>query len=67
VSPTQSLPSAEAAAYAADQGEFWEYCHPLFANLGILAFNRGNLINIAKAIKGLDVKQFSACIDIHTY
>ena len=63
VSQTQSVPGAEAAACAGDQGKFWEYRHLLFANLGAIAFTRGNIIRLAERVEGLDVAQFSSCYD----
>lgn len=62
----QSLPSAEAAACAAEQDKFWEYRHLLYANQGRLPFTRNNLITLAKATK-LDIGAFSDCYDQGTH
>lgn len=58
----QSLPAAEALACAADQGSYWEYREVLFANQGVVGFNRPNLVQLAEQI-GLDTGEFAACYD----
>lgn len=63
---SQSLPAAEAAACAAEQDGFWEYRRLLFANQGISAFNRTNLVAFA-GVAGLDMDSFGACLDQHRY
>jgi protein-disulfide isomerase len=63
---SQSLPGAEAAACAAEQDGFWEYRHLLFANQGISAFNRTNLVAFA-GVAGLDLDSFAACLDGDRY
>jgi protein-disulfide isomerase len=63
---SQSLPGAEAAACAAEQDKFWEYRYLLFANQGISAFDRTNLIAFAGAA-GLDMDSFASCLDEDRY
>lgn len=61
-----SLPGAEAAVCAAEQERYWEYRHLLFANQGVLAFNRNNLIDIAREAE-LDLISFVNCFDQRRY
>lgn len=58
----QSLPGAEAAACAAEQGKYWEYRHLLFANLGVQPFVRNNLVAMA-GVAGVDTDLFGECLD----
>lgn len=62
----QSIPAAEAAACAAEQAKYWEYRHVLFANQGVVAFNRNNLIDFADQA-GLDGESFTNCIGLRRY
>jgi protein-disulfide isomerase len=62
----QSLPAAEAAACAAEQAKYWEYRHVLFANQGVVAFNRNNLIDFAGQA-GLESEPFTNCIAQRRY
>ena len=60
----ESLPAAEAANCAGEQGKYWEYHDALFAQkhgLGEKAY-----LAYAKDL-GLDVDKFSACLDEHRY
>ncbi len=58
----QSLPGAEAALCAAEQGYFWEYRQVAFLNQGRMAFNRDNFSLMADVV-GLDTAEFLACYD----
>ncbi|MBI4771053.1 MAG: DsbA family protein [Chloroflexi bacterium] len=58
---SNSVPGAEAAACAADQGRFWELRQLLFANQGGL-FTRQLLVQLA-AGAGLDQSAFAGCFD----
>lgn len=60
---SQSLPGAEAAECALQQGKFWEFRHLLFLNQGVIPFTRTNLVSFAQAA-GLDTTQFSSCYDL---
>jgi protein-disulfide isomerase len=62
----QSLPGAEAAFCALDQGKFWEYRHLLFLNQGIVPFTRDNLVTFAQTV-GMDQAAFSSCYDQGKY
>jgi len=62
----QSLPGAEAAFCALDQGKFWEYRHLLFLNQGIVPFTRDNLVTFAQTA-GMDPTDFSSCYDQGKY
>ncbi len=66
VDAASSLPGAEGATCALDQGEFWEYRDLLFENQGVRAFSRENLIQFAETA-GLDIAQFSNCFDRKEY
>ena len=63
---SQSLPGAEGAACASDQGKFWEYRQLLFENLGIRPFDRQNLVEFAESA-GLDRRLFANCFDQELY
>lgn len=58
----ESVPGAEAAACAAEQGKFWEFRHLLFANLGVQPFQRTNLVAMA-GVAGADPDEFGQCLD----
>lgn len=62
----QSLPGAEGAACALEQGYFWEYRDTLFNNQGVRRFNRENLIAFAEEL-GMDTGAFSECYDLGTH
>lgn len=62
----QSLPGAEAALCALEQGKFWEYRHLLFLNQGINPFTRDNLVAFAQTA-GLDQAAFTGCYDQGKY
>jgi protein-disulfide isomerase len=62
----QSRPAAEAAECALKQDKFWDYRHILFQNLGVVPFNRDNLVNFASQA-GLDTRTFSSCYDQKLY
>ena len=64
----QSIPGAEAAACALEQGQeqFWSYRHLLFINQGITPFTRDNLVDFAKTA-GLNSGNFSSCYDQGKY
>ena len=62
----QSLPGAEAAACAAEQGKYWEFRHLLFANLGTQPFVRNNLIAMA-GVAGANTDEFGQCLDQDRY
>ena len=61
----ESVQAAEAAACAADQGEFWRYHDTLYANQGDEgsdAFSDDRLKQMAAEI-GLDESTFNTCLD----
>lgn len=58
----QSIPAAEAAECALDQGLYWAYRHLLFENQGVVPFTRDNMVEFAEAA-GLDVSAFTTCYD----
>jgi protein-disulfide isomerase len=60
-----SLPAAEGAICALDQGLFWEYRDVVFNNQGVRAFNREALVDFAGEV-GLDQDTFSRCYDFGT-
>lgn len=62
----QSLPAAEGAACALDQGAFWEYRDVVFNNQGVRTFNRESLVAFAEEV-GLDVDAFTRCYDFGTH
>jgi protein-disulfide isomerase len=62
----QSLPGAEGAACAQDQGRYWEYRDALFNNQGVRQFTRENLVAIAEEL-GLDRQAFTNCYDFANY
>ena len=62
----ESMPIAEAAACARDQGDFWDFHHLAFANQSLLLSRRPSLSSVlrqlAEAIE-LDVDEFQNCLD----
>lgn len=61
----ESVRAAEAAACAADQGEFWRYHDTLYANQGDEnsgAFSDDRLKEMARQI-GLEEESFNTCLD----
>lgn len=61
-----SLPAAEAAYCAGEQGLFWEYRHQLFQMQGVQAFSRSNLVEWGAQV-GADRDAFRHCLDAATY
>lgn len=62
----ESLPIAEAAACAQDQGLFWDFHHLLFANQGRFSRQQPpsrDLLREWAGTSGLDVSDFDACLD----
>jgi protein-disulfide isomerase len=58
--------ASEAASCAMDQGKFWAYHDMLFNNQSGEnegGFSRDRLIEMARNVDGLDVDQFTSCID----
>jgi protein-disulfide isomerase len=58
--------ASEAAFCAQDQGQFWAYHDMLFYNQSGEndgAFARDRLIEMARSVEGIDVDQFTTCID----
>ncbi|HEX5166752.1 MAG TPA: DsbA family protein [Thermomicrobiales bacterium] len=63
---SESDNATEAALCAQDQGQFWAYHDLLFNNQSGEnegAFSRDRLIEMARNVNGLDVDQFTSCID----
>jgi protein-disulfide isomerase/predicted nucleic acid-binding Zn ribbon protein len=62
----ESDAASEAAFCAQDQGQFWAYHDMLFYNQegeNRGAFSRDRLIEMARNVEGIDVDQFTSCID----
>jgi protein-disulfide isomerase len=62
--------ASEAAFCAQDQGQFWAYHDMIFHNQSGEnegAFARDRLIEMARNVEGLDVDQFTTCIDGDEY
>ena len=57
-------PAAEAAACAAEQGQFWPYYDRLFADQTKLSADG---LKQSAAALGLDTGRFNACVDTHKY
>jgi protein-disulfide isomerase len=63
---SESDDASEAAFCAQDQGQFWAYHDLLFNNQSGEnegAFSRDRLVEMAGKIDGLDVDQFTSCLD----
>jgi protein-disulfide isomerase len=60
----ESLPAAEAAECAAEQGKFWEYRQLLYLNLPLTGqdASRENLATYAR-VAGMDITAFTTCFD----
>jgi protein-disulfide isomerase len=66
----ESDDASEAAFCAQEQGQFWAYHDMLFYNQegeNRGAFSRDRLIEMAGSVEGLDVDQFTTCIDGDEY
>ena len=62
----ESDDASEAAFCAQDQGQFWAYHDMIYYNQSGEnegAFGRDRLIEMARNVEGLDVDQFTTCID----
>jgi len=62
----ESDDASEAAFCAQDQGQFWAYHDMLYYNQSGEnrgAFARERLIEMARNVEGIDVEQFTSCID----
>ena len=66
----ESMPIAEAAACARDQGGFWDFHHLAFANQSLFSSRRPSLSTVlrqlAEAVE-LDVDEFQNCLDEGTH
>jgi len=67
----QSIWAAEASECAAEQGKFWEFHDWLFTNQApesdLEYYSKSNLIKYAGKVAGLNISQFTSCLNTDKY